>query len=105
MFVQTYANLVSVYMEDDVNTELAELEEFRKQLEPTSMANQSKLRSMQTDLQVGQLLGMLSASFLPSQPPSMPAALAHVQGEVSSGCTGLAHLSRLVSTWLIRCPP
>ena len=50
--VQTYANLVSVYMEDDVNTELAELEEFRKQLEPTSMANQSKLRTMQTDLQV-----------------------------------------------------
>ena len=52
MSVQTYANLVSVYMEDDVNTELTELEEFRKQLEPTSMANQSKLRTMQTDLQV-----------------------------------------------------
>ena len=58
MCVQTYANLVSVYMEDDVNTELAELEEFRKQLEPTSMANQSKLRTMQTDLQVGELLHM-----------------------------------------------
>ena len=28
MYVQTYANLVSVYMEDDVNTELAELEEY-----------------------------------------------------------------------------
>ena len=52
MCVQTYANMVSVYMEDDVNTELTELEEFRKQLEPTSMANQSKLRTMQTDLQV-----------------------------------------------------
>ena len=52
MSVQTYANLVSVYMEEDVNTELAELEEFRKQLDPTSMANQSKLRTMQTDLQV-----------------------------------------------------
>ena len=84
MCVQTYANLVSVYMEDDVNTELAELEEFRKQLEPTSMANQSKLRTMQTDLQVGELLHMLSASPPYQSHPASQLPSLHMQGKSSS---------------------
>jgi hypothetical protein len=49
--VQTYARLASQYG-DDIMTPLAELEDFRKDMEPTLLEKQGKLRSLATDLQV-----------------------------------------------------
>ena len=50
--MQTYARLASQYGADDIMTPLAELEDFRKDMEPTLLEKQSKLRSLATDLQV-----------------------------------------------------
>ena len=50
--VQTYARLASQYGADDIMTPLEELEDFRKDMEPTLLEKQSKLRSLATDLQV-----------------------------------------------------
>ena len=50
--VQTYARLASLYGADDIMTPLEELEDFKKDMEPTLLEKQSKLRSLATDLQV-----------------------------------------------------
>lgn len=52
LLVQTYARLASQYGADDIMTPLAELEDFKKDMEPTLLEKQSKLRSLATDLQV-----------------------------------------------------
>ena len=55
MLVQTYARLLSTYDEEDITLDMAELEEAKQTIEPQALEAQSKLRSLKTDLQVGQL--------------------------------------------------
>jgi len=52
VLLQTYARLLSTYGDEDIMMEVAELEQWKRDVEPQHLANQNKLRSLKTELQV-----------------------------------------------------